>query len=261
MKACIITIFSFLIIINANGSNNDYNKYCKELKDKLNVYFSISEESVVFQTDTDFLFFQFGNKLPDFPTLPSFIGGPIVKFSEDCHILMMDIKNMQKPRPESYPKNRKQKTPVVRGWMLNNCGIPWSEWYINNTGGVILDEKAKKDVQNSWDYPLPEDKLLALQKKKSLLTKQYEIVMEEGELTNKTNCDIISIVRIPNMKTITSNSENVDSILKKNATECYGVEFYKKSSYEPLLMLFFINGNNATIDECVAKIADYVKFE
>ena len=49
--------------------------------------------------------------------------------------------------------------------------------------------------------------------------------------------------------------------LKSGATECYGVEFYKKSSIDALQMLFFINGDKTSIDECVADIAEYINFE
>ena len=55
--------------------------------------------------------------------------------------------------------------------------------------------------------------------------------------------------------------QKIEAELKENATECYGVEFYNNTSHTTFIMLFFINGNNATIDECVAKIAEYVKFE
>ena len=49
--------------------------------------------------------------------------------------------------------------------------------------------------------------------------------------------------------------------LKSNATQCYGVEFYRKANYWPLKMLFFINANEISIDECVADMAEYIKFE
>ena len=49
--------------------------------------------------------------------------------------------------------------------------------------------------------------------------------------------------------------------LKSGATECYGVEFYKKSSIDALQMLFFINGDKTSIDECVADMAEYINFE
>ena len=87
------------------------------------------------------------------------------------------------------------------------------------------------------------------------------VMYKNTDLNRKTDSDVVSIVRIPNLETVVSNSEKMDSELKSNATECYGVEFYKHSSYEPVIMLFFINGNRTTIDECVDKMAEYIKFE
>jgi hypothetical protein len=49
--------------------------------------------------------------------------------------------------------------------------------------------------------------------------------------------------------------------LKSGATECYGVEFYKKSSIDALQMLFFINGDKTSINDCVSLLAEYIKFE
>ena len=93
------------------------------------------------------------------------------------------------------------------------------------------------------------------------MTELHVVMYKNTGLSHKTNSDVVSVVRIPNLETVVSNSGRIDSELKANATECYGVEFYKHSSYEPVIMLFFISGNSTTIDECVDKMAEYIKFE
>lgn len=57
-----------------------------------------------------------------------------------------------------------------------------------------------------------------------------------------------------------SSFDGVIEGLKSGATECYGVEFYKKSSIDALQMLFFINGDKTSINDCVADMAEYINF-
>ena len=242
-------------------ADNDNKEYCQLLKEKLNVIFSCPEELVKSIEKESSLRFEFGKTLDEFPTIPIFYGGFIVELSQDCSVVMMDIKNVEKPRAESYPKEREYETPEARGWMLNNCETPWAGWYINNFRGVRDDKSTNEQKEFDWVKPLPEDKLLALQEKVTQLTELYVVMHKNTGLTRKSNCDVVSVVRIPNLETVVCDSKNIDSELKANATECYGVEFYKHSSYETLKMLFLINGNNTTIDECVAKMAEYIRFE
>lgn len=261
MKRVFISAFLCMSIISAICSNGKTDSLRMQFKEKLNVSFSCPRESLKNIGEESSLRFEFGKALDEFPTIPIFYGGSIVELSENCSVVMMDIKNVQKPRAESYPKDREYETPEVRGWMLNNCETPWAGWYIQNLRGVRNDKSANERKIDDWMQPLPEDKLSALQEKVSRLTELHVVMYKNTGLNRKTNSDVVSVVKIPNIETVVSNSERIDSELKANATECYGVEFYKHSSYEPVIMLFFINGNRTTIDECVDKMAEYIKFE
>lgn len=261
MKRVFISAFLCMSIMSAICSNGKTDSLRMQFKEKLNVIFSCPKGLVKGIGEESSLRFEFGKTLDEFPTTPIFYGGFIVEFSEDCSAVVMDIKNMKKPRAESYPKDREYETPEARGWMLNNCETPWAGWYINNFRGVRNDKSTNEQKKDDWMQPLPEDKLSALQEKVSKLTELHVVMYKNTDLNRKTDSDVVSIVRIPNLETVVSNSEKMDSELKSNATECYGVEFYKHSSYEPVIMLFFINGNRTTIDECVDKMAEYIKFE
>lgn len=115
---------------------------------------------------------------------------------------------------------------------------------------------------------LSASQLAELQKKVSALRAEHELCYVNGDLTEKVNCDRVFIVRIPNIGKIRGGVyqdeypfAGVIEDLKSGATECYGVEFYKKSSIDALQMLFFINGDKISIDECVADMAEYINFE
>lgn len=261
MKRVFISAFLCMSIMSAICSNGKTDSLRMQFKEKLNVSFSCPRESLKNIGEESSLRFEFGKALDGFPTIPIFYGGSIVELSENCSVVMMDIKNAQKPRAESYPKDREYETPKVRGWMLNNCETPWAGWYIHNFRGVRNDNSTNEHKKDDWMCPLPEDKLSALQEEVSRLTELHVVMYKNTGLSHKTNSDVVSVVRIPNLETVVSNSGRIDSELKANATECYGVEFYKHSSYEPVIMLFFINGNSTTIDECVDKMAEYIKFE
>ncbi len=172
---------------------------------------------------------------------------------------MMDIDSAEKPRPRAYSNNRAYDFPASTSWMLSNCHYPWAPWYIYATYGIIMEDDSMKRS---------DEEIAELQKQVARLRGKYERLIEKDELTRKAGCDRVFIVRIPDMVKICTNRDipeyycpKAEALLKSNATECYGVEFYKHSSYEPLKMLFFINGNNTTIDECVSQMAEYIKFE
>ena len=261
-------IFPFLLM----AENNDYNRYRRQLKEKLGIELSVPDSSFEFVSGP------FG----DFETVPSdivdyskghilsfgdnhpllgcaaYLFGPTVKLNEHCRVAMMDIENVSKPRPLHRPAPCDYTFAQTSSWMLNNCGEPWAFFYIYDIRGV-RDENAVR--------PSPEE-LRAMQEKADSLRTKYERCVEDGDIVEKTNCDRVFIVRIPDIEKIGTNpdfapflaTEYVEA-LKSNATQCYGVEFYRKANYDPLKMLFFINADEISIDECVSDMAEYIEFE
>ncbi len=258
MKKIIILIILFAMTHSVIGNNDKYQDYYSQMKEKQGVILSIPEKLVRFHTDVPMMIFTFGKMIEDLPTLPMFKGKVSVNLSEHCIVIMEDISHRSKPHSYPSSQHRIHDMPDVTGWMLNNCNAPWAKWYIENMGGVISNnsKSLSKEEQDSL-----KEKVLALRSR-------YERYIEDTKLTQKANCDKIFIVRIPNIEKIAINefepnslSSAIDTELKKNMTKCYGVEFFKQSSYTNVKMLFFINGENTTIEKCIAEVADYLKFE
>ena len=247
MFACIVSVVT---TFTAMGENGKYKEYCRDLKDKLNLTFSAPESAISFKTDSAMFFaFTFGEASEEVPGEIVFMGAPIVKLSENCSAVMMDVKYVSGKRSGN---DECWSTPTA--WMLNNCNTRWCIPMIRNTGVC----------NNDGSKIYTEEETAAYLERISQLRAQYERCIENAEMTNKTNCDRIFFVRIPHLERVTTaglmSCPETEAMLKANATECYGVEFYKQSSCEPFKMLFFINGNNTTIDECVAKMAGYIRF-
>ena len=245
MKRFLSSILIILLAITAMGKNEKYKNYCKELKEKLDITLSVPESVVSFHDDGLIFPFTFGE-------IVVFTGGPVVKLSDDCSLVMMNNNYMKRLHITDYTWT------TTSGWMLDNCDMPFCEPMITNTG--IRNEDGT--------LPFTKEETAAWREKIAKQRSIYERCIENDRLTCKVNCDNIYIVRIPNMERVTTqlvssevSHQKIEAELKENATECYGVEFYNNTSHTTFIMLFFINGNNATIDECVAKIADYVKFE
>lgn len=259
MKIVTFIIFS-LFALTAVGDNDNYKTYRQELKEKLKVEFAPFEDDVMFQSESSSFVFTFGDMLKNFPTLPTFEAGAIVKLSENCSVVIMDVASLQRVRPEAHPENYDYTIPAATGWMLSNCDTPSAGWYINNIKGVKGAEGGFKE--------LTKEELQKLQDKVSALRQENERCIENSDLTQTINCDRLFVVRIPDIAKVGTHRPlpelscpKVETVLKANATECYGVEFYKKSSFLPLRMLFFINGNVVTIDDCIKQMADIIKFE
>ena len=251
----ILTLFILLVTtFTAMADNGKYKEYCCELKNKLNVTLSIPDSAISFKTDSSMFFaFTFGKVSEEVTGEIIFMGAPIVKLSENSSAVMMDVEYVSGKRSGN---DECWSTPTA--WMLYNCNTPWCIPLIRNTGVC----------NNDGSEIYTQEETAAFMEKISQLRAQYERCLENDKLTHKANCDRIFIVRIPHLDRVTTSSiwpdlscPKTEAQLKANATECYGVEFNKQSSSEAFKMLFFINGNNTTIDECVAKMAEYIRFE
>mgnify|MGYP006326301361 FL=1 len=142
--------------------------------------------------------------------------------------------------------------------MLCNCKVPWANWYITNTGGIILSEAEKQ--KNSGFKELTEQERAELQVQVSELRSKYEYSIENSELNELTGSDKIFVVNIPNVDLISCTNETIETEIIDNSKQCYAVEFYKTSRAVGLKTLFFIKGDKS-IDDYVKLFGKYVKFE
>ena len=248
----------FAIAHSAMGNNEEYKNYCIQMKEKQNVTLSIPENRVKFHTDIPMIIFTFGEMLEELPTLPMFEGKASINLSEHCTVIMEDISHRQKLNSISSSQHGDYDMPDVTGWMLNNCNTPWTKWYINNMEGIVSNDLSSRS----------QDEQAALKKKVSSLRSQYEQCLDEALLIQKVNCDKVFIVRIPHIEKIGVNvfdpslpKSSLETELKKNSTECYAVEFFKQSTFTSVKMLFFINGDNTTLEKSIATMADYLVYE
>ena len=241
-----------LAFMSCDCQNDKFDNYISQLNETWSIKLSVPEKRITTFAEDSFCVFTFGDMLDDLPTLPVFEGGPVFSLSRHCKVVLSDINNRPKHRPENFTYT----TPSAVSWMLSNCDVPWAMWYINNAGGVITDNPKVLSV----------DQQAALRLEVESLRQKYERVLENCSLTQVANCDKIFIVRIPHLDKIGINKfippspfETLEAELKTKAVECYGVEFYKHSLIEPFKMLFFIDGET-NIDKCVSKMARCLKF-
>lgn len=248
---------SFLCTVNnmnvmAVNSYDDYKSLCKSyyglsLTCPAN-FVTVPEE----KSQLNVLFF--GQELPELRTRPIFHAGPVVALDNGCHVVMRDLSDVQKPTPESYPdidaNTISNYITPFSGMMLNNCGLPWANWYLTGTGGVLIEgmngtkpsEATLKDVEDC--------------------RKQYIRTVAGTELNNRTNTDRVYIVRIPHVDNIQCCDANFNKTLIGNNFECYGVEFYRADRYDFIGMLFFVNTKNGkTIDDYVEQMSHYISFD
>ena len=240
-------------------ATNDYKQYCKQLKEKRSANFAVPEKKVKFYDSIPFMSYTFGTNFKEIPGQATFIGGPVVNLSKHCKVVMMNAEHITKPRPAAYPQNRDQRSSTAAAFMLCNHGEIWAKWYISHGLHKAKQENDQKEISRLQNREARMNELTAL----------HERRIEFSDLTHDANCDRIFIVKIPYIDKIHLNShkENnpqaaaLEKELKSNATVCYGVEFYKYSAYESVNMLFFINEEKTSIDECVKKMTKYLKFE
>ena len=208
--------------------------YSNQIKEKRGAVCTLPHRAVLFTEGKPEYYFTFGKATEEHPTRPTFNGGPLLNLQDDFSIVIMGLNSEQKPTPEAYPAERTYDTPISTSYLLSNCGTPCA----------------------------------GQQEKATCLRARHEQMLENHELTQTTNCHRIYIVELPNVKNIEAHNRHTGIPCSKTITDltakaakCYSVEFCKQTACEPLIMLFFINNSNTAIEECVAQIAQYIKFE
>ena len=251
----LIAVFGALPLYAGDG-NGKYARFCSQLKEKLCVDISIPESLVEFPSqygDGGMFTFTFAENRVSSLSIsgsPILVAGPLAELSEGCTVVLPSLEHVQKPNPEHRPPQGEYDMPRASAFMLDNCETESAHWVINDIYGIVRPEETA-----------------ALQEKCRALREMNERRFEDGVLVEKTNSDLVFIVRLPYIEKVTSaaisspSCPEIDERLHARAKECYAVEFYKRSSYDPLEMLFFIDTDKTTIDECVSMMAGYVRFE
>ena len=246
---CSILLGAVMMPITATAGPAD--DYRSQMKEKLSVSVSVPDDNMNFHPELPVFVLTFGERLPELPGGPIFDAGPVVTLSKDYSAVLMGVDHLQKQRPEAYPDHRAF-IPAATSWMLINCSTPWAGWYINNVGGVITDNPAPARS---------EAEIASLKEKVASLRSQYERSMAGGTSVEKSNCDRIDIVKIPHLNKVENmHSPDIVKALRSGMTECYGVEFFKRS-YGSLKMVVFVDSARKSIDDCLAELAAYVRFD
>jgi hypothetical protein len=251
--ACVLSLcLSSNIDAMAGTHYRDYKSTCKAWYG-LSITLPTSYITEV-EGGSDLNTFTFGQELEELPTLPIFCGGLMVTLDENCHVVMRDLSHETKPNPKSFPTIDSNMitnyTSPFSGMMLNNCGLPWANWFLNGTGGVIVD--GKKNSKPSE----------ATLKQVNECRNKYIRTVSNTKLTERTNTDCIYIVRIPNVDKIECENSSFNKLFEASNTECYGVEFYRAYRYNFTGMLFFVNAKDGkTIDDYIELVSHYISFD
>ena len=187
--------------------------------------------------------FQFASMRQSGGNIPIFEAGPIITLDDNCIVFMSSVWYASiKPDHEvpidenTIPRHEASFTREL----LNNCGLPW--FHIDHEPSVLNNKELMEKIN---------------------ATKQKYIRMHANDrLTQITNSDRVFITQIPNMKKVKCEVGSVTRQVKKNATDCYGLEFYRADRYHAVEMLLFVNSKGGkTIDDYVEQISGYIKFD
>ena len=188
--------------------------------------------------------FQFASMRQSGGNIPIFEAGPIITLDDNCVLLMSSVRFASKPKPDHEVPIDENTIPrhgaSFTSELLNNCGLPW--FHIDHEPSVLNDKELMEKIN---------------------ATKQKYIRMHANDrLTQITNSDRVFITQIPNLKKVQCEVGSVTQQVKKNATDCYGLDFYRADRYHAVEMLLFINPKGGkTIDDYLEQICGYIKFD
>lgn len=253
MKKKFLLFMVIFASVSIYGNNTLYYDFLDHVSNKLKMSCSIPKRKIVFnENDAHPNVIRFGEMLEDFKTCPTFEAGPTIRLSKDCAVLITN--------PDfaiSTPEGKVNNASVCTEWMLNNCGLPWAQWYIDGIGGVILDG----DNESTGFKKLSSSERERLKKQIEELKEQYSWKIEQQRLNNKLNCDLIHITQIPHLNKVENmlNPQQTDR-LKSLYNECYAVELFNTDAHIDVIMLFFIDTEETTIEKALFKLSRDLKF-
>lgn len=243
-----LTVLCLSALTSANAENG-YSASVSEYYDKLGVTLSFPEKAVTsYSADTDEMFGQKTIMFADIlkvRNVSTFAAGMTVKIDDGCTVIVEDLEDIQKPRP-SHERPIDGHTvpdyePFFKYAMLCNLALPW--FHIDHDPAILENDTLMEKIHEAEE--------------KYVLTRH-----ESDKFTKRMNCDVVSVVRIPDMESLRTFDENKSlELLKSSFAECYGLDLYRADRYYSVRILVFMNSGKKSVDDYVRQICRYVKFD
>lgn len=251
----ILSIFLFSIPIEAQEQN--YADYAALLKERCRISITFPNNIIDYSPAATPQYFSFDG----LQSSPKFYYGPTINLTTNCYVILMNVIN-QKQAHYDIGQLVVNYYPDAVSWMLKNCDLPWDRWSYAPPGGLL----SEADIQNSENKflkpPTEQERTVMIKKATSLIQEYEQIIEQNNELTEKSNCSVIYVVKIPNFERVICTDESLSNRLKKSSTDCYGVEFHKRSSHIGLKMLLFFNDQGGqSIDDYLYMLSQHIEFE
>lgn len=169
-------------------------------------------------------------------------GGPVVTIDNNCKLIIeeldtAEIANARKRGVTLYFSEHHE--AYFRSFMLENIGLPW--FHIDHEPSVLNNKELMEKINDA--------------------TKRNVITHIDDKLTKKTNSDRVYVVRIPDIDKVWCEDPSLQQQLKTNATDCYGLEFYRADRPRMAMLLFINSKGSKTIDDYVEQISGYINFD
>ncbi len=264
MKKLILSLCVLSFWIGLNGQNGgDIVRYAEFLQDYYGLRVILPSDILTYDIVAASNTFSFGTVSAEKAPGPLFEGGPVLHL-DGCHIVLMDVTKREKPQKELPSAYRLNHVPVIDGWMLDNCGLPWENSYLtkNMPRGVIPDPPVWKHPRDKEQYDLSEQLYENMLREVSARRDSNEYVIHNTALNEKMNCSKIYIARLPNFETVCCQDEVRNRQFKNDTNSCYGVELYNGIGSVPVNMLVFVDDRQGkTIEHYLETMGQYVGFE
>ena len=248
--------FILLFCITVKAQEQSFTDYAALLKDRCKIFVTFPDNIIEYNPAATPQYFSFD----EFQSSPKFYYDPIINLTANCNVVLMDVIN-QKQAHYDIGQLVVNYYPDAVSWMLKNCDLPWDRWSYTPPGGLFSEADMQKTENKLLKTPIEQERAEMIKKANSLRLK-YEQTIEHNELTEKTNCSVIYVVKIPNMERVICTDESLSKRLKKNSTDCYGVEFHNSSTHIGLkMLLFFDDKEGKTIGDYLEQLSQYIRFE
>lgn len=242
-----LTLMCLSALTSAQAQGN-YSEFVSQYHEKWGITLSFPEKKVTYEYAGENGFLKNNINFADMRkvgNVSTFPAGAMVKLDDDCMIILEEQARDEKPRPSHYRPIDEHTIPdyesAFKYSMLNNLTLPWFHYEHD-------------------DYILNNDTLMDRIREAE---RKYVLARRESDaLTERINCDVATIVRIPVMESLNTFEKNESlELLKSLYRECYGVDFFRADRYKAMRILVFMNSGKKTIDDYVDKISRHVKFD
>ena len=260
LSLCILSSWAGL-----NGQNGgDIVRYAEVLQEHYRFRVALPSDIMTYDTAATSNTFSFGTASAGEAPGPLFEGGPVLHLADGCHIVLMDVIRREKPQKELPSAYRLNHVPVIDGWMLDNCALPWENRYLtrNMPRGVIPDPPVWNHPKDKEQYDLSEQLYENMLREVSARRDSNEYVIRNTALNSKMNCSRIYIARLPHFEQVCCQDEVRNRLLKNDTNSCYGVELYNGIGSVPVNMLVFLDDRQGRdIADYLELFGQFAKFE